>query len=226
MAHILIVEDNTDVALGLRLNLELEGHAVDHAADGAVATELLRARAPDLVVLDLMLPNMDGFQVLEQLRDGGMEMPVLILSARQEERDKVRGFRIGADDYVTKPFGLHELLARIEALLRRSRSRSPAADVVRFGTIEVRPKQHTVTRGGAPVTLRPKELELLLALVDRRGETVSRVELLRQVWGHSDDVVSRTIDTHMAELRRKLEENPASPRHLLSIRKVGYRLQM
>jgi len=223
MAHILVVEDNVDVAEGLRINLELEGHVVEHAANGVVAGRMIDGAPPDLVVLDLMLPGVDGFELLGSMRERGHDMPVLILSARQEERDKVRGFRVGADDYVTKPFGLHELLARIDALLRRARP--PAAEVVRFGDIEVRPRQHVVTRAGQPVTLRPKELELLLALVERRGETLSRVELLRQVWRYSEDVMSRTIDTHMAELRRKLEPNPAAPRHLLSIRKVGYRLQ-
>ena len=223
MARILVVEDNPDVAEGLRLNLELEGHAVLQAADGAAALACLQAHEPDLIVLDLMLPNVDGFEALATLRESGHEMPVLILSARQEEHDKVRGFRVGADDYVTKPFGLHELIARIEALLRRSRAAS--AEVVRFGDVEVRPRQHVVLRRGRAVALRPKELDLLLALVARRGETISRVDLLRQVWRYNDDVMSRTIDTHMAELRRKLEENPRAPRHLLSIRKVGYRLQ-
>ena len=223
MAHVLVVEDNADVAEGLRMNLELEGHVVEHASDGVLAGRMIDEAPPDLVVLDLMLPGIDGFSLLASMRERGHDMPVLILSARQEERDKVRGFRVGADDYVTKPFGLHELLARIAALLRRARP--AAAEVVRFGDIEVFPRQHRVTRGGRPVGLRPRELDLLLALVERRGETISRVDLLRQVWRYSDDVMSRTIDTHMAELRRKLEANPAAPRHLLSIRKVGYRLQ-
>ena len=223
-AHVLVVEDNADLALGLRMNLEVEGHRVSVAATGAEGLRLARELRPDLLVLDLMLPDLDGYRVLETLRDEGHELPVLILTARQEERDKVRGFRLGADDYVTKPFGLDELLARVGALLRRAR---PAAgpEVVRFGDVELLPKQHLVRRGGRTVELRPMELELLLALAARRNETVARGELLAQVWGYREGVMSRTIDTHMAELRRKLEADPSQPRHLLSVRKVGYQLR-
>jgi DNA-binding response OmpR family regulator len=223
-AHVLVVEDNADLALGLRMNLEVEGHRVTVAATGADGLRLARELRPDLLVLDLMLPDLDGYRVLETLRDEGHELPVLILTARQEERDKVRGFRLGADDYVTKPFGLDELLARVGALLRRAR---PAAgpEVVRFGDVELLPKQHLVRRDGRTVELRPMELELLLALAARRNETVARGELLAQVWGYREGVMSRTIDTHMAELRRKLEADPSQPRHLLSVRKVGYQLR-
>ena len=223
-AHVLVVEDNADLALGLRMNLEVEGHRVTVAATGVEGLRLARELRPDLLVLDLMLPDLDGYRVLETLRDEGHELPVLILTARQEERDKVRGFRLGADDYVTKPFGLDELLARVGALLRRAR---PAAgpEVVRFGDVELLPKQHLVRRGGRTVELRPMELELLLALAARRNETVARGELLAQVWGYREGVMSRTIDTHMAELRRKLEADPSQPRHLLSVRKVGYQLR-
>ena len=223
-AHVLVVEDNADLALGLRMNLEVEGHRVSVAATGAEGLRLARELRPDLLVLDLMLPDLDGYRVLETLRDEGHELPVLILTARQEERDKVRGFRLGADDYVTKPFGLDELLARVGALLRRARL-AAGPEVVRFGDVELLPKQHLVRRGGRTVELRPMELELLLALAARRNETVARGELLAQVWGYREGVMSRTIDTHMAELRRKLEADPSQPRHLLSVRKVGYQLR-
>ncbi len=226
IAHVLVVEDNADLALGLRMNLEVEGHQVTVAATGAEGLRLARELRPDLLVLDLMLPDLDGYRVLETLRDEGLETPVLILTARQEQRDKVRGFRLGADDYVTKPFGLDELLARVDALLRRARRARSGPETVRFGDVEVHPKRHAVYRAGQPVELRPMELELLLALVARPDETLTRAQLLENVWGYNSGVVSRTIDTHMGELRRKLEADPSAPRHLLSVRKVGYQLRL
>jgi len=219
--RILVVEDNPDLAYGLRNNLEIEGYEVETAADGASGLDRARAARPDLVILDLMLPELDGFRVLRTLRAEEMSMPVLILTARGEEADKVRGLKLGADDYVTKPFGLLELLARVEALLRRP-ARRPAD---RFGEIAVDRDTRSVTRAGCAVDLAPKEYDLLLALVDGGGAVVSRLELMRRVWGYSDAVVTRTIDTHVAELRRKLESDPARPRHILTVRKVGYRLK-
>ena len=232
-ARILVVEDNANLALGLRNNLEIEGYAVDVARDGVAALDMARASAPDLVILDLMLPGLDGYRVLEALRAEGRDMPVLILTARGEEAEKVLGFRLGADDYVTKPFGLMELLARVRTHLRRATERARRADagdgaapaVVRFGDVEVEPATYVVRRGGAPVALRPKEFELLMALVRRRGGVASRLELLREVWGYADEVVSRTVDTHVAELRRKLEADAANPDYLLTVRKAGYRLR-
>jgi DNA-binding response OmpR family regulator len=221
VARILIVEDNRNLAHGLRTNLEFEGHTAEIAEDGAAGLSLARAGGHDLILLDLMLPALDGFRLLETLRHEGMETPVLVLTARGDEADKVRGLRNGADDYVTKPFALRELLARIGALLRRARG-SPAA--LGFGTVVVDPATHGVTRAGQPVTLRPKEYELLRALLQRAGRVATRGELLREVWGYQDCVVSRTLDTHVGELRRKLEDDPARPRHILTVRKTGYRL--
>ena len=221
MTRVLIIEDNPDLAYGLRNNLEIEGYEVEVAADGARGLERARAARPQLVILDLMLPEMDGFRVLRALRAEELSMPVLILTARGEESDKVRGLKLGADDYVTKPFGLLELLARVEALLRRNLQR-PAEH---FGEIEIDRATRTVTRNGAAVELAPKEYDLLLALLDRDGAVVSRLDLMRRVWGYSDSVVTRTIDTHVAELRRKLENDPARPSHILTVRKVGYRLR-
>ncbi|MGH7689803.1 MAG: response regulator transcription factor [Gemmatimonadaceae bacterium] len=228
MNRILIVEDNPDLAYGLRTGLEIEGYETDVAADGE--TGLVRARdwRPHLVILDLMLPGMDGYRVLRILRSEGLQMPVLILTARGEETDKVLGFRLGADDYVTKPCGVMELLARVAALLRRARQAETGAgpDVVeRFGAVEINPASRTVTRGDQPVALSPKEFDLLLALVRRRGAVVSRLELLKEVWGYSADVMTRTVDIHIAELRRKLEDDPSKPRHILTVWKAGYRLQ-
>jgi len=222
MKHVLIVEDNRDLAYGLRNNLEIEGYEVDVAGDGATGLARATAAVPDLVVLDLMLPGMDGFRVLRALRAGDLTMPVLVLTARGEESDKVRCLKLGADDYLTKPFGVLELLARVEALLRRAGTR-PTID--RFGDIEIDRATHTVSLHGAPVELAPKEYDLLVALADRNGAVASRLDLMRQVWGYSDAVITRTIDTHIAELRRKLERDPAHPRHILTVRKVGYRLE-
>jgi two-component system alkaline phosphatase synthesis response regulator PhoP len=228
-AQILIVEDNDDLAAGLANNLEIEGFRVEIARDGAAGLRRARETKPDLVILDLMLPALDGYRVLSGLRDVGDDVPILILTARTEERDKVRGFREGADDYVTKPFGLLELIGRVHALLRRATAVRRNGDVgearFRFGDIEVLAGTHDVSRGGAPVTLRPKEYELLLALLRRKGRVAERIELLREVWGYGADVVSRTVDTHIGELRRKLEADPADPRYIITVRKSGYRLQ-
>jgi two-component system, OmpR family, alkaline phosphatase synthesis response regulator PhoP len=227
MPRILIVEDNPDLAYGLRTGLEIEGYDVRVAEDGETGLDRARAWSPDLVMLDLMLPGMDGYRVLRTLRDGGSDVPVLILTARGEEADKVLGFRLGADDYVTKPCGVLELLARVGALLRRSRiaDRASAEGIERFGSVEINPASRTVTKEGTPVALSPKEFDLLLALVRRRGAVASRVELLREVWGHRVEVMTRTVDIHIAELRRKLEHDPSQPRHILTVWKAGYRLE-
>jgi two-component system, OmpR family, alkaline phosphatase synthesis response regulator PhoP len=227
MTHrILIVEDNPDLAFGLRATLEIEGYTVDVAADGRAGLDRVRAAQPDLIILDLMLPGMNGYQVLRSLRENNDETPVLILTARGEEADKVLGFRLGADDYVTKPFGRLELSARVAALLRRSSgARAPApAAVETFGDVEVHPASRTVLRGGEAVALTPKEFDLLLALIRRRGAVASRHELLREVWDHHAVVMTRTVDIHIAELRRKLEADSSNPRHILTVWKAGYRL--
>ncbi len=231
MANVLIIEDNPDLAFGLVNNLEIEGHHVELVEDGALGLERARQTRPDLVILDLMLPGLNGYGVLKGLRDAGIQTPVLILSARGEEADKLRGFRYGADDYVTKPFSLLEMLARVEALLRRGRPAEPAPDgderpsVYRFGQVEVDTATRAVRRTGEEVPLSPKAYELLCALIELDGKIASRYELLRRVWGYRAAVMSRTVDTHVAELRRKLEDDPANPRHILTIRKAGYRLQ-
>jgi two-component system alkaline phosphatase synthesis response regulator PhoP len=227
MTTLLIIEDNEDLARGLANNLEIEGFDTVIASDGLDGLAKARELQPSLVILDLMLPKLDGYRVLSTLRDEANEVPVLILTARSEEHDKVRGFRNGADDYVTKPFGLLELIGRVHALLRRSgKSKTDDAGVFRFGNVEIVPGTHDVLLDGTPVTLRPKEYELLLALVRRRGNVVTRLDLLTEVWGYGSGVVSRTVDTHVGELRRKLEKDPAAPRHILTVRKTGYRLSM
>ena len=229
MSRILVVEDNDNLAFGLSTSLELEGHEVAVAADGAAGLRAVRERRPDLVILDLMLPEMDGYRVLKSIREEGIDAPVLILTARGAEADKVLGFRLGADDYVTKPFGLLELLARVAALLRRggraaAPDAGPAPGRIAFGEIEVSPASRTVRRAGAEVPLTPKELDLLLALIRRNGRVAGRLELLAEVWGHRAAVMTRTVDMHVAQLRRKLEESPADPRHIVTVWKAGYRL--
>ena len=229
MSRILVVEENANLAYGLATSLELEGHVVDLAGTGPEGLRLAREGSPDLIILDLMLPGMDGYRVLKSLRDDGIETPVIFLTARGEEADKVLGFRLGADDYVTKPFGRLELLARVEAHLRRAtRTAAPPESVEaveRFGDVEVDPAARTVRLRGEEVPLTPKELDLLLALLRRNGAVASRLELLKEVWDHRAAVMTRTVDMHVAELRRKLEENPSQPRHILTVWKAGYRLQ-
>ena len=224
-ARVLVVEDNRDLAYGLRNSLEIAGYDVDVASDGAAGLAAARERDPQVIVLDLMLPEIDGYQVLRTLRAEGRTMPVLILTARGEETDKVLGFRLGADDYVTKPFGVLELLARVEALLRRATGTAPSAPL-RFGDVEVDREARIVRRAGKPVELTPKEFDLLLALIDRRGNVMTRSDLLQAVWGYDETVVSRTVDTHVGELRRKLERDPASPEFIVTVWKVGYRLEV
>lgn len=228
MRRILIVEDNEDLAQGLANNLEIEGFETNIAHDGLTGLQMAKDLRPDLIILDLMLPGVDGYRVLSTLRDDGIEVPVLILTARSEERDKVRGFRDGADDYVTKPFGLLELIGRVHALMRRSGKLNGNVEQsapFKFGDVEIMRGTHDVLLNGTPIILRPKEYELLMALVRRRGNVVSRLDLLREVWGYGSDVVSRTVDTHVGELRRKLEKDPGAPRHILTVRKTGYRLE-
>jgi two-component system, OmpR family, alkaline phosphatase synthesis response regulator PhoP len=223
---ILVIEDNAALAAGIRSNLEFEGYAVTVAATGREGLRLAQQGDFALILLDLMLPDIDGFRVLREARDAGVDTPVLILTALGDEADKVRGFRFGADDYVTKPFGLMELLARVDALLRRSRGSRGASNsaTIVFGEVQVHCATREVWRAGTAVPLRPKEFDLLLALIRREQRLVSRDVLLREVWGYDGDVVSRTVDTHIAELRRKLERDPAAPEYLLTVRKAGYRL--
>lgn len=229
MKRVLVVEDNRDLALGLQVNLEVQGYAVQAVHEGTSVLEAARAFHPDLVVLDLMLPGIDGFQVLAELRAANVEAAVLILSARGEEVDKVRGLRLGADDYMVKPFGLMELLARVEALLRRGAAShlgqraEPAGES--FGDVVVEVESRRVMVAGTPVNVTPKAFDLLVALLQRNGRIATRLDLLREVWGHRAAVESRTVDTHIAELRRKIEADPANPRHILTVWKAGYRLQ-
>ncbi len=230
MTRILIIEDNADLAFGLRRTLEFEGFDVTVAEDGLSGLREARGADTELVVLDLMLPKMDGFKVLKELRKSGSRVPVLVLTARSEEPDLVMSFDSGADDYVTKPFSTVELLVRVRALLRRGgREASGSTDGpahFAFGNVRVDTESRTVENAGTLVQLTPKEFDLLEALLRRNGAVASRVELLEEVWKYANpDVMTRTVDIHVAELRRKLEADPSDPQHLLTVRKAGYRLQ-
>jgi DNA-binding response OmpR family regulator len=227
MTRVLVAEDDPDLALGLKNNLEIEGYDVRVARDGAEALALALQWQPALLILDLVMPKIEGMRVLRELREGDSRVAVLILTARGDEADKVRGLKLGADDYVTKPFGLLELLARVESLLRRVRgvpNRETASQLLHFGDVEVDPVARRVRKAGVEVALRPKEYDLLLELLRHRGEVRSRLELMQTVWGYSSAVITRTVDTHMFELRRKLEGDAARPRHIMTIRGIGYRL--
>ena len=227
MARVLVVEDNADLAYGLRNNLEIEGYEVQVAADGEDGLRLARRtgfEAPDLIILDVMLPKLDGFRVLSTLRKENNSVPTLLLTARGEESDVVRGLRLGADDYVTKPFGILELLARVEALLRRAEPTAEPARIQGYGAIRIDLAARTVARQDREVSLTPKEFDLLVALLRRQGAAASRAELIQEVWGYPASVVTRTVDTHIAELRAKLEADASTPRHILTVPRIGYRL--
>ena len=229
MTKVLVIEDNANLAFGLTRSLESEGYEVVTMEDGSKGLEAARNGSPDLVVLDLMLPGVDGYTILKKLRAEGKDMPVLILTARGEEADKVFGFRLGADDYVTKPFSLSELLARVQAILRRAKAgdkHGAEAAVEEFGEVSINTLARSVRKGETEIALTPKEFDLLLALVRRRGAVASRLELLKEVWGHQAEVMTRTVDIHIAELRRKIEHDPSTPKHILTVWKAGYRLQV
>lgn len=221
MSVIVVVEDDRSIAAGLQMNLRFEGHEVRVAHDGSAGLRLALEPDVDLLVLDLMLPELNGYEVLRELRRRSTELPVLLLSAKGAEADKVMGLDLGADDYVTKPFSLQELLARVKAQLRRRDRRK----VTRFGTVEVDLETQQVRRGGNPVPFTPQEFRLLLALLDSRGRTLTREQLLDLAWGLGYEGTARTVDTFMRQLRVKLEEDPEDPRHLLTVRGMGYRFE-
>lgn len=218
--RILVVEDDESITLGLRINLEAEGYEVVVASDGEAG--LLSAREDDisLVILDVMLPKENGFEVLRKLRHEGQTTPVILLSARGAELDKVMGLELGAEDYITKPFSLAELLARVKVQLRRQK---PQARVVMAGALRIEVERREVTRGGEVVPLTATELDVLLCLIRAQGQPLSREDILRLVWGPGHHGTLRTIDNFLLQLRTKLETDPSEPEHLLTVRGVGYR---
>ena len=221
MARILVVEDEPPLALGLEDDLKLEGYEVEVVRDGETASRRAREQSFDLIILDVMLPHKDGFEVCRELRRAGLRMPVILLTAKTQESDKVLGLELGADDYVTKPFSPRELRARVKAALRRAAGEMP--EIYRFGDAEVDFTRCELRRGGRAVEMTPIEFKLLAAFIRHRGQTLSRNKLLDQVWGRETFVTDRVVDTHITNLRKKIESKPSEPRFLLNVRGMGYR---
>jgi DNA-binding response OmpR family regulator len=226
MKRILVIEDDTAILRGLKDNLEFEHYEVLTATDGEQGYALIREKRPDLVVLDLMLPRMSGYEVCRKVRGDGGNVPILILTARGEEVDKVFGLNIGADDYMTKPFSVRELLARIQAIFRRAANAKsgPLPEELRFEDVTVDFLRFEARKAGRPLEMSKKEFGVLRLLAARAGEVVTRDELLDEVWGYDRFPTTRTVDNHIALLRAKIENDPAHPRHLITIRGVGYKL--
>jgi DNA-binding response OmpR family regulator len=220
---VLVVEDDPSIAMGLEMNLEAEGHTVLLAADGERGLELARAGGVDLLILDVMLPKLNGFEVLKTLRGERCTMPIIMLSARGAEMDKVMGLELGAEDYVTKPFSLAELLARVKAALRRDAIGRPGARTFVFGDVEVDPATREVRRGGDLVDLTATEFDVLSCLLEAQGRVLTREQIQSKVWGPLHHGTQRTIDNFVLQLRAKLEGS-TEPRHLVTVRGVGYRL--
>jgi DNA-binding response OmpR family regulator len=221
--RILVVEDEPTIATGLRDDLTLEGFAVEVVEDGTAALSRIVGEKFDLVLLDLMLPGMDGLSVCREARAKGRRTPIIILTAKGQEVDKVVGLELGADDYVTKPFSRRELLARVKAVLRRAHEASEPGPVYRFGEITVDVGRFEVTRGGEKIELTATEFKLLQVLLEHRGRVMSIDELLREVWGQEAILTDRVVYTHVNHLRNKLEEKPQEPRFLVGVRGIGYR---
>jgi len=221
--RILIVEDEPAMVTGLRDNFEYEGYEVISAEDGVAGIERALADDPDLVVLDVMMPRMSGLEVCKQLKAKRPSLPIIMLTARGQEIDKVVGLELGADDYVTKPFSVRELMARVKAVLRRVSPPASAPEVYRFSDVEVNLRSHEVRRAGTPVELSAKEFALLVYFLSHPAETLSRDRLLDAVWGYENYPSTRTVDTHILHLRQKLEPNPEEPRLILTVHGSGYK---
>ena len=230
MKRILVVEDDPHIRLGLVEALDSEGYQVSESRDGAQALALITQQQPDLVILDVMLPRKSGYDVCRELRAAKNRVPILMLTAKGQETDKVVGLELGADDYVTKPFGVRELIARVHALLRRSQpgkpGDTPIPDTLRFGDVEIDTPALRGKRGQAPFDLTPRELAVLALLHRHAGDAVSRDRILNEVWGIDYLGTTRTLDQVIVKLRQKIEREPADPRHLLTVHGLGYRLEL
>ena len=223
MAKVLIIEDEPNMVLGLKDSCEYEGYEVAVARDGKEGLEKASTEKPDIILLDVMLPLMSGLDVCRTLRNRGFEIPILMLTARGEEMDKVVGLEVGADDYVTKPFSIKELLARVRAHLRRSSKQLVELESFSFGDVELNFKKLTARKGGQALDVSAREFEILRYLIRHRGETVTRDQLLDEVWGYRSTPVTRTVDNHIARLRQKIEQDPSEPQHIITVHRLGYR---
>jgi DNA-binding response OmpR family regulator len=223
MIRILVVEDDPAILRGVADNLKFEGYEVRTATDGETAYRMCGSEPPNLIVLDLMLPRMSGLELCRKLRSEGVQIPILMLTAKSEESDRVLGLDLGADDYVTKPFSLRELLARIRALLRRAQPGEPLPVELRFGNVEIDFLRFEVRRNGKSVEMTRKEFAVLRLLASRAGRAVTRDELLNEVWGYEAYPVSRTVDNHVAGLRAKLERDPTNPQYIRTVHGIGYK---
>lgn len=224
MTKVLIVEDKEDMVTGLVFNLEAQDYKTCVAYDGEEGLLAAEREKPDLIILDIMLPKKDGFKVCRELRDKGFDMPILMLTARGEEADKVLGLEVGADDYLTKPFGLLELLARVKALLRRRERKDFELGKYRFGPVEIDFKHYRATKDGSPVNLTSREFEMMKLFFQKRGKVVSRDQFLDEIWGYDKYPTTRTVDIHITKLRQKLEQKPESPRFIITVHGLGYKL--
>jgi DNA-binding response OmpR family regulator len=220
---ILIIEDEENMVEGLRFNLEVRDYLVIAALDGEAGLIKAEEEQPDLVILDLMLPGLNGYEVCKRLKETHPELPIVMLTAKSQEADIVTGLYLGADDYITKPFSVLELLARINALLRRSRADPTITEIVRIGDLEINFKKYRALKQGKALELSPREFEILQYLLERKGEVVSREDLLNQVWGYESFPYTRTIDAHIAALRKKIEETPDKPVLIITIHGKGYK---
>ena len=223
VSRILVIEDDPAISRGLADNLRFDSHEVLTAGDGEEGHRLFRERSPDLVVLDLMLPKLGGFELCRKIRAGGSNVPILMLTARSDEADRVLGLDLGADDYVTKPFSIREVLARVRALLRRANPPRAEIDELRSGDVVVDFRRYEATKGGKRLEMTRKEFGLLRLLASRVGEVLTRDDLLNEVWGYESTPTTRTVDNHIASLRAKLEDDPGRPQHLITTHGVGYK---
>ena len=223
MEKILVIEDEESILMALEDDLGLEGYEVTGVKDGLQGLSMARETGYDLIILDIMLPTMNGFEVCKQLRGAGVATPILMLTAKGQEIDKILGLELGADDYVTKPFSPRELLARVKALLRRAKQPQPGLEVYRFGDVEIDFNKYVAKKNGKIVELTAREFSLLQFLIEQKAQAVSRSAILDGVWGSETDVFPRTVDTHIAHLRKKLEDDPGHPQYFIGVRGVGYR---
>jgi DNA-binding response OmpR family regulator len=223
MKRILVIEDDRELLIGLKDNLEIEGYEVVTAADGDIGVMRAVDAAPDAVILDVMLPTLDGFEVCRELKLRGLHMPILMLTARNQESDKIRGLELGADDYVTKPFSINELLARVRAMLRRAHEPTRHADGYGFDDVVVNFRRQSVVKGGTPLALSTLEFDVLRYLIARAGKVVTRDQLLSDVWGYNAFPTTRTVDNLVVRLRQKLERDPHHPQHILTVHGSGYK---